>query len=246
MSTLRAAARRVTNAILDRAGFELVRKAPPKLSFDAALARLRAAGDLQIGTVIDVGASNGDWSRMTLRHFPGARYLLVEANPVHAPALERFRAEHPRVEFVLAAAGAEAGELYFDATGDFGGVASREPTAGKCITVPVTTLDEEVRRRALPPPYFVKLDTHGFEVPILEGARETLKQASLAMIEVYNFKLVDGCLRFHEMCAFMEERGLRTIDFCDPMHRPKDGAFWQMDMLFAPADRAAFRSNTYA
>ena len=34
-------------------------------------------------TVIDVGASNGIWSEMVMKHYPDASYLLIEALPAH-------------------------------------------------------------------------------------------------------------------------------------------------------------------
>jgi hypothetical protein len=40
----------------------------------------------------------------------------------------------------------------------------------------VTTVDIEVAQRALLGPYLIKLDAHGFEVPILIGAQEALKK----------------------------------------------------------------------
>jgi hypothetical protein len=40
------------------------------------------------------------------------------------------------------------------------------------------TIDGLVRRNNLGGPYVLKLDTHGFEVPILEGAHAVLAEAS--------------------------------------------------------------------
>ena len=91
----------------------------------------------------------------------------------------------------------------------------------------------------------VKLDTHGFEVPILIGAAETLKQANVVIIEVYNFKLTEPCLRFHEMCTHMESLGFRCYDMADPMLRQRDRALWQMDLFFAPSASPIFRYGSY-
>jgi FkbM family methyltransferase len=246
MRSPRAAVRRIVDFALDKVGFRLLNKSavPHELGLDSALTRLGFAAEVPIGTVIDVGASDGRWSRVVMRHFPRARYLLIDANRVHEAALQRFCAEHPNAEYALTAAGGRTGELYFDARDPFIGVASETPPAFEHITVPVTTVDEEVRRRGLPPPYLLKLDTHGFEVPILEGARKTLEQTNLAVIEAYNFKLMDGCLRFHELCGYLDARGLRTIDLIDPMFRP-DGVLWQLDLIFLAADRPQFRTNGF-
>src|SRR5262249_47882245 len=113
------------------------------------------------------------------------------------------------------------------------------------LVVPMATLDTLARQRGLSGPFLVKLDTHGFEVPILEGARETLGHTAMLIIEAYNFTLCPGCLRFHELCAFLEARGFRCADLLEPMHRPGDGAFWQIDLLFLPAAHPVFASNAY-
>lgn len=213
------------------------------LSLEASLKRCQKRGG-HFGTIVDVGASNGCWARRARRFFSDALLFLVEAQPTHEPALARFRADLQHVDYVMAAAGDCDGEIYFDAADPFGGVASHTPFPG-CLTVPVRTIDSLVRERGLQPPFLLKLDTHGFEVPILEGARETLKETGLIVVETYNFKVAAESLRFHEMCSWMEERGFRCIDLCEPMHRPKDGVFWQVDLFFAPAERGEFNSNSY-
>ena len=103
----------------------------------------------------------------------------------------------------------------------------------------------EVARRSLSPPFLVKLDTHGFEVPILDGASRTLEETSLLVVEAYNFDLGPGALRFPDLCRLLEQRGFRCVDLADPMWRPRDGALWQLDLLFVPASRPEFASNTY-
>ncbi len=201
---------------------------------------------ISIETVIDVGASNGCWSQRVMPFYARARYLLIEAQEsVHGAALEAFRRNHANVDYVLAAAGHRRGMIYFDASDPFGGVAAEMPFSRHNLEVQVTTVDHEVRQRCLRGPFLLKLDTHGFEVPILEGARETLPQTNLLVVEVYNFRLTDVCLRFHELCAHLEELGFRCLDVFDIMHRPKDHVLWQMDMVFAPSNSPVFASNTY-
>jgi hypothetical protein len=71
----------------------------------------------------------------------------------------------------------------------------------------------------------LKFDTHGYELPILKGARQTLNKTSLIIMEAYNFKISDHALRFHEMCAYMECLGFRCFDIADPMLRDYDKSF---------------------
>jgi FkbM family methyltransferase len=192
-----------------------------------------------------VGASDGRWSLLARKYFSEAFCLLIEAQEGHEKALANVKARMSRFDYIIAAAGDRRGSIFFDAGDLFGGVASATPVGNHCISVPMVTVDEEVSNRGLSPPFLLKLDTHGFELPILEGAKNTLALASLVVIETYNFKLTAGSLKFHEMCTFMESNGFSCIDVVEPMHRPGDNAFWQMDLLFIPSDSAVFSSNTY-
>lgn len=208
----------------------------------AAMRRISARG-LSIGTVIDVGASDGRWSKQAMDYFPGADYLLVEANPHHEPALEMFCATHPKTRFVLAAASDKTGTVRFNADDPFGGKADPgdNPTA---IEVDAVRLDEAIGPGARGP-YLVKLDTHGHEVPILEGAADVLANAGLVIIEVYNFKIAPEALLFDQMVAYMRDKGFGVVDMSDPLWRTGDRCFWQMDLYFQPLTSPEFQTASY-
>lgn len=213
-------------------------------STDRALERQQATGT-PVASVIDVGASDGRWSEVAMRFYPEPQYLLIEAQELHRKELNAFCLAHPNANFVLAAAGDRRGEIYFDDSDPFGGLASHEPTEKAKKLVPVTTIDDEVAERGLPAPYLIKLDTHGFEVPILEGAAKTMAKASLIVIETYVFQLSPTSLTFDRMCLWMRERGFGPIDMSEPLWRPRDGSLWQIDLFFVPLTGPAFESNQF-
>lgn len=226
-------AKRAINRVLAALGHELVRL-DDSPTMDAALWRLAARG-VRVGGVVDVGASDGRWMRRARRRFPDARFLLVDANPVHAPALRRLAARTPGVEVALVAAAARTGRVYFDDSHAFIGVAAETPLAAHYREVPAMAVDDLVARHGLPAPYLLKLDTHGFERPILDGAARTLADASAIVIEAYNFRALPHTPRFTEIIARLEGQGFRLVDACDPHHRPCDGALWQLDLVFQRA-----------
>ncbi len=236
---------RPLNSALGRLGLQLSRTDERAVAtMRAGLARAARRGP-PVGTMVDVGASDGRWSDIARQYFPSSNLLLIEANEAHRSGLESFRQRVPRSDFVLAAAGNQVGHLFFDGSDPFGGLASAEATE-RSSRLPATTIDHEVATRSLPGPYLVKLDTHGFELPILEGARTTLAHTDLLIIEVYNFTLCQGALRFYEMCAHLAPLGFRPIDLCDPMYRPTDEVLWQCDMFFARSDRPEFQNSAYS
>ncbi|MGO9686571.1 MAG: FkbM family methyltransferase [Beijerinckiaceae bacterium] len=214
------------------------------LSTDRALWRRRKQGT-EVGAVIDVGASNGMWSAVCEKHFPDAKYLLIEAQELHRPALENYCRSRPGAEFVIKAAGHAVGQVsFFHEDDPFSGAAHEYEGQGT-TWVPMTSVDHEVQNRGLPGPYLLKLDTHGFETQILAGARKTLAAASLVILETYNFRLSDKALRFFEMIDFMRERQFEVIDISEPLWRQNDMALWQFDILFQPSTRPEFAYETY-
>lgn len=212
------------------------------LSLEQALERVKKRGTILAG-VIDVGASDGRWSKRVMRHYPRASYLLIEAQKAHEPELKRFKSRRPSVDYVLAAASDREGEVFFDDQDLFGGLASHEPLE-KATRLPAVTVDGCVAKKALKGPFLLKLDTHGFEIPIFEGAEKTLAETALIVVETYNFQVARGSRRFPEICFYLEQKGFRCVDLCDPMHR-LDGAFWQVDLFFAPKNSPFFSSNAY-
>jgi FkbM family methyltransferase len=214
-------------------------------TIDGAFKRLLRR-NIPIQTVIDIGASDGSWSAKLMQFLPLAHYFLVEAQPVHQKALEQFCGKKKNIEFILAAASDKKGKLYFDTSDPLGGLASDTPFQSHCIEVPATTIDHEISKRALQKPFLLKLDTHGFERPILEGAHKTLPETEIIIIECYNFRIAPTCLLFHEICDYLKGFEFRCIDIFDPIYRLHDHSFWQMDMVFIKANRSEFLYQKYA
>jgi FkbM family methyltransferase len=240
--TLRSRLQQTVNRLLNPLGLHLARRDRVfEMSGLLACAKLRG---LVPTTIIDVGASDGIWSLRARRHFPAAQFLLFEPLAERQAALQQLQA---RFGFAIeaAVAGATVGHVAFtvDPALDGSGVATAGTTGTR--TVPQTTVDHAVGSRNLRGPHVLKLDTHGYEIGVLSGATQVLAQTELLIIEAYNFTLAPDCLRFHELCAWLEARGFRCCDLADPMRRPGDGVLWQMDLAFAPKDHPMFAANGY-
>jgi FkbM family methyltransferase len=227
----------ILNRFLHPFGLRLVRcqtllKPNHHFTMERALQRCRRHG-FPIETFIDIGASEGKWSRQAAAVFPDSHFLALEPLEERRAVLEALRQTMPNFDYMLAMAGAVTGTGTINVAEDLIGSGSYDSTASNSRPVPMLALDDLVVERDAKPPFGLKFDTHGYELPILEGAPATLRQTELIIMEVYNFADPPRVLRFHQICAHMEALGFRCYDMCTPILRPRDGALWQMDLFFA-------------
>jgi FkbM family methyltransferase len=179
-----------------------------------------------------------------LSYYPDAMYVLIEANRHHELPLRKLCKRYKNAHAVMAAAGDHAGEAAFERSSDpFGGRVTAR-VDNNHMTVPMVTIDDLVDSRHLQPPFLIKLDTHGFEVQILSGARRTLENTAVVIIECYFFRHSDNLL-VAEMMAHMDSLGFRCMDLFDQLYRPGDLALWQADLTFVKKSSAEFLHNSY-
>jgi FkbM family methyltransferase len=241
-------------SLIRKTGFQVVRIQPVTVvdptSGDGmfnGLARLRSIG-LDPSTIIDVGAAEGIWTEKAAKVWKEADFLLFEPLEERKEVLAGLHSRLANKVFItFAAAGNEESAIDFYVSEDLdgSGIATDELPSNAKRTVRLTSIDLQVSSSRLPPPYGIKLDTHGFEVPILAGARETLKDTLFIVIECYGFNIAPGSLLFWQMCEHMEQYGFRLFDIVDVMRRPADKAFWQCDAFFIKRDNALFEKKSY-
>ena len=229
---------------LNNIGYQIIKINNNRNNMEDGIKRCRNR-DIEIKTVIDVGASNGCWTKLCMKYYQDSYYYLIEAQKAHEPSLNILKNKYSNIDYAIKAAGNRLGEIYFDDNDLFGGEASDKPFANNCIIVPISTIDYEVKKNNLKSPFLIKLDTHGFEIPILQGAEKALNESNLVIIEAYNFKIAENSIKFYELCVYMEKKGFYPIDIIDLSLRPKDFSLWQMDIFFIRKDRPEFSSNSY-
>jgi FkbM family methyltransferase len=233
------------NAILRPFDAKVVRRSivpkEPTFSMASMIQRLARRG-WPIKTVVDIGASNGKWSVECMKYFPNASYLAIEPIKERQEALEAAKNRYANFDYAICVAGeVEGGEVNLNVTQDLDGSTVDGQNPGTARTCPVRTLDSLITQRKLPGPYLLKFDTHGYEVPILSGAKTILANTTAIIMETNNFQLTQTSLRFPEMCSHMERLGFRPVDVADPLLRSYDNAFWQIDILFGRTDSEIFK-----
>ncbi len=215
-----------------------------ELTQEAAMRRVLLRG-AEIATVIDLGAATGSWSRSMKPLLPHAHFHLIEAQPRWREELERCAAEVEDVSVTHAAVAEREGECWFQIPDEnpYGGRAFESDSGDGLVKVPAVSVDSEVERHGFEGPFALKFDIHGFEREVLRGARRTLESTSLIVMEMLNYH--DEGRRFPDLLGHVTELGFQCVDVAEPMWRPWDGAFWQIDLFFVPKHRPEGRYRLF-
>jgi FkbM family methyltransferase len=81
----------------------------------------------------------------------------------------------------------------------------REAKATLC-DIEVNSLDDEIERRSLPAPHFIKIDVEGMEYAALQGMRKTLTvDRPRLSIEIHGINMEEKTANVRRVVAFMEE-----------------------------------------
>ena len=198
---------------------------------------------IDVKTVLDVGASNGQWSRDCIKFFLDSNYVLFEPQPFHFNDLIEF-SKNNKVKVVYKAVGSSVGTTFFDANEPFGGSLT-DHDGEKIIKVDLTTIDNTVQELKSEGPYLIKLDTHGFEMDILDGSIKTLEETNVLVIECYNYVLRGGSLLFWQICEYLFKKEFRPVHIVDNSNRKYDNSLWQMDIFFMKSSANCFKYNAY-
>jgi FkbM family methyltransferase len=231
--------RTAINAIAGLVGARVVNEKWGPRGFRASLEKIRTTG-ISPTTIIDVGASNGQWTRECLTVFPESRYFLIDPLDENRPALTQLSHFNSRIEFWSGALGATAGVLELWAHGDQSSLLPSHDFAGARRAVEVRTLDSFVKSMKLEPAMLLKADVQGFELEVLKGATRCLEMTELLLIEISFRRVYDNCPLAHDVIAFLGARHFRIYDICSFLQRASDNELVQCDMVFAREDSKLF------
>jgi FkbM family methyltransferase len=231
----------VLKALRQRAGIDVVRarKNPNIMDF---------IENRRIDLVLDVGANTGQFGQ-SLRH-RGYAGRIISFEPVKEAFRELESAARGDDLWTTAnlALGPSSGVMainvsknsQFSSFNDLRETAtSFDPNAEfkASESVVVKTLDEAAPPRDLGSNVLLKIDTQGYERPVLEGAKETLKRVSGVLLELPIINIYKDNWRFHEAVAYMNESGfvLAQVHPVNIHNRARDSAT-EFDCLFRIID----------
>jgi FkbM family methyltransferase len=186
-------------------------------------------------TVIDVGAFEGDWSRMARRTWPDSRILMIEPN----------LAKQAHLAVVASDINASVFSELLGAEDNIV-VPYNVMESGSSVLSERSPVDRIVERRSLrrldsilkeiEAPAFLKIDTQGYELEVLKGSMSILRSMDAILLEVAIIEINEGAPLLHEVLVYMKSIGFVTYDILEIHRRPLDRALNQVDILFIRED----------
>jgi FkbM family methyltransferase len=210
-----------------------------------------------IGTVLDVGANEGQFIHIARLLFPRASILAFEPNPRLLHSLKELLVPDQGDALFAVACGREAATMPLHLAAfspassllhasDFQAPGFPAIKAAETVQVRVERLDQILARSSPPPakPYLLKLDVQGFELEVLRGATGILPEVAVIVCEVNTAPFYEGQAPFEEIYAFLREHHFRLVDVGEPIRAGEDGEVVYFDVAFRNTrDTEAIRSS---
>jgi FkbM family methyltransferase len=186
-------------------------------------------------TTIDVGAYVGNWTKMFKGIFPDSKVLMIEPLDDKSSILEHVCASYSGSVFLekKLLGSIDGKDMSFVQMESGSSVFEKNSAFARTYQIKTqVSLDALLQSHSLfMAPSFLKLDVQGYELEVLKGATEVLKQTEFVLMEASLIPINRGSPLIFEVMDFMDKRGFRLLDFCSQI-RKHDGALWQTDLLF--------------
>ena len=214
---------------------------------------------IQIKTVLDVGIYTGTQPLMDV--FPKTKHHLFEPVNLHFKTISANYRNIPHELHHVALSDAD-GNVYLacSSINNDGKITHSQvipkklkskdmPGLVSCTEIRQAKLDTIIGENFVPPPYLLKVDVDGHEIPVLKGAPRVLNNSSVVVIEAPLDKA--NLPHFFERSQYLMDSGFYLVDIVDLAYY--NGVLWQADLIFVRKDIVdttdrlrPFESDTFA
>jgi FkbM family methyltransferase len=194
--------------------------------------------EFDIATFIDVGVYKG--SPVFYQIFNGKKFVLVDPLPT---TLEKAAnsLKGLNYDYVQMGAGAVQGAAKLTIDGSSSSLLKRvdwKRHATETVDIEIQPLDKIIADGQYKGPFGLKIDTEGFDLDVLKGAKGTLKDTAFVFTEASIRRRFENGYRFSELVAFMADQGFEAADIIP--HRAHNRL---VDVLFVRRDSLSLEPN---
>ncbi len=202
--------------------------------------------NMNIETILDIGANTGQFAKSMHELFPEATlYSFEPLKDCYEELLVQFK-NVPQFQAFNVALGDETGivEMHRSEYSPSSSLLSMNdlhktsfPYTKKEILqkVDLVCLDDIASRLELRKPMLVKLDVQGYEDKVISGGKSVIGQADIVITELSVEQLYDGQPLFDEIYKTMTSMGFQYRGNYEQLCSPDDGRVLQVDGIFTKA-----------
>jgi len=200
--------------------------------------------------IIDAGAADGT---PELQHcFPESQFFWIEPLKEFENALKELQ-QRLKGDYIIAAAGKNEGTLKLNVYDDLHGSSllnegNQETAGGTGRETPVVTLNNLATEKNWKQykKILLKADVQGFELEVLEGAKDILPSVDVIILEVSLFRFLNKAPDFYDVVTYMKNIGYVVYDIVGGINRPLDLALGQKDLFFVQENGIFRKSNSWS
>jgi FkbM family methyltransferase len=188
---------------------------------------------------VDVGSHRGEMTTALLKHFPQAKAILFEPTPENYNFLKARFSHIQSIQIFNCALSNTEGKSQFYVASDSAtnSLLNSNSSSTNQIQVSIQTLDNILQISEFETIDFIKIDTQGNDLKVLEGAAETIKIHSPAiLVESIFVNLYQGQCSYYDIFSLMQSHQYCLAGFYNA-HYTKAGAIAFSDLLFVPQSR---------
>jgi FkbM family methyltransferase len=201
---------------------------------------------LNVNTVLDVGANTGQFAQVAHTVFPKARIYAFEPLPSCQDQLREKMKGAERFQAFGTAIGRENGRVTMHESASSPSSSILPMTnehaeafpwteEGREIEVDLRRLDYFLPQMQLEGLVLLKIDVQGYSMEVLMGASETLARVDLVLVETSVVTLYEGESTFDDVYQFLKDAGFTFTGVLDQLVHPESGAILQIDAIFQKA-----------
>ena len=197
-----------------------------------------------LDNIIDVGANSGQFTKVASNFYPNAKINSFEPLPNLYPKIERLFSANKNITTHNLALGNEVGVIKFNKY-NFGHVSSilqisadnihfpQSDNDLEKIDVQIKTLDSlSLLNKENPGITLLKLDVQGYELEVLKGAEETLKNIDYIVIEANLEQLYINQPSLNQMYNYLDSKGYEIKGMLD-FNLGNGNKYIEIDLLFS-------------
>jgi FkbM family methyltransferase len=221
--------------LIEKAGYTVFKTAYMPKQIDVILDIRRLVPLSSVQVIFDVGANVGETVCWLRRAFPHAHIVAFEPVKATFRELERRVGHLPNVTLLNVALGEQpkVEVMYLQMHSGHNSLnpsVNHPAPAGHSEKVQVETVQNIARKLALPRIDFFKIDTEGYELPVLTGATDCLPTTAFIYAEI-GVETEGRRTNFFALHEFLGRHGFAFFGLYEPYHY-EDGRFRRANALF--------------